>query len=115
MGGEGAASQGGKVRWPRNGRKEVMPQMASDAASNSPQPFFPHPLTEDQLLGQHFFGILHRARAEIVELRAELAERRHQEGGSPAPIGTQHPYRSPPRGHHTYGSPAYRTRIDLDP
>jgi hypothetical protein len=37
----------------------VTPQMTSDAASNGPQPFFPHPLTEDQLLGQHFFGILH--------------------------------------------------------
>jgi hypothetical protein len=58
---------------------------------------------------------LSRARAEIAELRAELAERRHQEGGSPAPVGTQHPYRSLPRGHHTYGSPACRTRIDLDP
>jgi hypothetical protein len=36
----------------------VTPQMTSDAASNDPQPFFPYPLTEDQLLGQHFFGIL---------------------------------------------------------
>jgi hypothetical protein len=35
-----------------------MPQMTSDAASNGPQPFFPHPLPEDQLLRQHFFGIL---------------------------------------------------------
>jgi hypothetical protein len=58
---------------------------------------------------------LSRARTEIAELRAEMVERRHQEGGSPAPIGTQHPYRSPPRGHHTYGSPACKTRIDLDP
>jgi hypothetical protein len=32
--------------------------MTSDAASNGPQPFFPYPLTKDQLLGQHFFGIL---------------------------------------------------------
>jgi hypothetical protein len=36
----------------------VTPQMTSDAASNDPQPFFSYPLTEDQLLGQHFFGIL---------------------------------------------------------
>jgi hypothetical protein len=36
----------------------VTPQMTSDASSNGPQPFFPYPLTEDQLLGQHFFGIL---------------------------------------------------------
>jgi hypothetical protein len=33
----------------------VTPQMTSDAASNGPQPFFSYPLTEDQLLGQHFF------------------------------------------------------------
>jgi hypothetical protein len=63
----------------------------------------------------HSLDELSRARTEIAELRAELAERRHQEGGSPAPVGTQHPYRSPPRGHHTYGSPACRTMIDLDP
>jgi hypothetical protein len=63
----------------------------------------------------HSLDELSRARTEIAELRAELAERRHQEGGSPAPVGTQHPYRSPPHGHHTYGSPACKTRIDLDP
>jgi hypothetical protein len=63
----------------------------------------------------HSLDELSKARTEISKLRAELAERRHQEGGSPAPVGTQHPYRSPPRGHHTYGSPACRTRIDLDP
>ena len=63
----------------------------------------------------HSLDELSRARTEIAELRAELAERHHQEGGSPAPVGTQHPYRSPPRGHHTYGSPACKTRIDLDP
>jgi hypothetical protein len=38
----------------------VTPQMTSDAASNGPQPFFPYPLTEDQLLGQYFFGILQK-------------------------------------------------------
>jgi hypothetical protein len=63
----------------------------------------------------HSLDELSRAQTEIAELRAELAERRHQEGGSPAPVGTQHPYRSPPHGHHTYGSPACKTRIDLDP
>ena len=63
----------------------------------------------------HSLDELSRARTEIAELRAELAERHHQEGGSPAPVGTQHPYRSPPRGHHTYGSPVCKTRIDLDP
>jgi hypothetical protein len=34
----------------------VTPQMTSDAVSNGPQAFSPHPLTEDQLLGQHFLG-----------------------------------------------------------
>jgi hypothetical protein len=31
----------------------------SDLASNGPQPFFPHPRTEDQPLATIFFGILH--------------------------------------------------------
>jgi hypothetical protein len=62
----------------------------------------------------HSLDELSKARTEIAELRAERAERRHQEGGSPAPIGTQHPYRSPPRGHHVYGAPDCRTKIDLD-
>jgi hypothetical protein len=39
----------------------VTPQMTSDAASNGPQPFFPYPLTEDQLLGQHFLGYYRQA------------------------------------------------------
>jgi hypothetical protein len=43
---------------------------------------------------------LGKAQAEIVELRAERVERCHQEDGSPAPIETQHPYRSLPRGNH---------------
>jgi hypothetical protein len=56
-----------------------------------------------------------RARAEIVELRTKRAERHHLEYGSPAPTGTQHPYRSPPCEHHAYGTLDYRTKIDLDP
>ena len=40
----------------------------SDLASNGPQPFFPYPLTEDQLLGQHFFGILHYGPRHILYL-----------------------------------------------
>ena len=62
----------------------------------------------------HALDELAKARAEIAELRAERAERRHQEDGSPAPIGTQHSYRSPPHGHHTYGTPDCRTRINLE-
>jgi hypothetical protein len=60
---------------------------------------------------------LGKARAEIAELhaeRAECAERYHQEDGSPAPIGIQHPYRSPPHGHYAYGTPDCRTHIDLE-
>jgi hypothetical protein len=53
---------------------------------------------------------LRRARAEIARLRAEHVEHRHLEDGSPAPIGTQHPYRSPQHGHQAYGNPDYRTR-----
>jgi hypothetical protein len=33
---------------------------------------------------------LDKARAEITELHAERAERRHQEDSSPTPVGTQH-------------------------
>ena len=44
----------------------------------------------------HALDELGKAQVEIVELHAEHAKRRHQKDGSPAPIGTQHPYRSPP-------------------
>jgi hypothetical protein len=63
----------------------------------------------------HALDELSRARAEIAQLRAERAERRHLEDGSLAPIGTQHPYRSPRRVHHAYGNPDCRTRINLEP
>jgi hypothetical protein len=58
---------------------------------------------------------LSRAHAEIAQLRAERAERHHLEDGSPAPVGTQHPYRSPRHGHYAYGNPDCRTRINLEP
>jgi hypothetical protein len=58
---------------------------------------------------------LSRARAEITQLRAERAERRHLEDGSFAPVGTQHPYHSPRRGHQAYGNPDCRTKINLEP
>jgi hypothetical protein len=45
----------------------------------------------------HALNELGEARAEIAKLCAEHAERHHQEDGSSAPVGTQHPYRSPPR------------------
>jgi hypothetical protein len=63
----------------------------------------------------HAFDELSRARVEIAQLRAERAEHRHLEDGSPAPVGTQHPYRSPERGNHAYGNPDYRTKINLEP
>jgi hypothetical protein len=63
----------------------------------------------------HALDELSRARAEIAQLRAERAEHRHLEDGSPALVGTQHPYRSPQRGYHAYGNPDYRTKINLEP
>jgi hypothetical protein len=58
---------------------------------------------------------LSRARVEIAQLRAKRAEHRHLEDGSLAPVETQHPYHSPQRGHHAYGNPDYRTKINLEP
>jgi hypothetical protein len=47
----------------------------------------------------HALDELSRARVEIAQLRAERAEHHHLEDSSPAPVGTQHPYHSPRRGH----------------
>ena len=63
----------------------------------------------------HALDELSRARAEIALLRVECAERRHLDGGSPAPVGTQHPYRSPRRGRQSYGNPDCKTKINLEP
>jgi hypothetical protein len=63
----------------------------------------------------HALDELSRARAEIAQLRAERAKHRHLEDGSPAPVETQHPYHSPQRGHHAYGNPNCRTKINLEP
>jgi hypothetical protein len=63
----------------------------------------------------HALDELSRARVEIAQLWAERAERHHLKDGSPAPIGTQHPYRSPQRGYHAYGNPDCKTRINLEP
>jgi hypothetical protein len=63
----------------------------------------------------HALDEMSRARAEIAQLWAERADHRHLEDGSPAPVGTQHPYRSPQRGHHAYGNPDYKTKINLEP
>jgi hypothetical protein len=63
----------------------------------------------------HALDELSRAHAEIALLRDERVERRHLDDGSPAPFGTQHPYRSPRRGHQSYGNPDYKTKINLEP
>jgi hypothetical protein len=58
---------------------------------------------------------LGKVRAEVAELRAKCAVRHYLDGGSPAPVGIHHPYRSAPRGRFDYGTLDCRTRIDLDP
>jgi hypothetical protein len=63
----------------------------------------------------HALDELSRARAEIAQLRAKRVERRQLTDGSPTPIRTQHPYRSPQCGHHVYDNPDCRTRINLGP
>jgi hypothetical protein len=63
----------------------------------------------------HALDELGKVRAEVAELRAECAAHHYLDGGSPAPIKIQHPYRSLPHGRFDYGTPDCRTRIDLDP
>ena len=63
----------------------------------------------------HALDELGKVWAVVAELRAECAARHYLDGGSPAPVGIQHPYRSLPRGRFDYGTPDCRTRIDLDP
>jgi hypothetical protein len=63
----------------------------------------------------HALDELSRARAKIAQLRAERVERRHLDDGSPAPVGTQHPYRSSRHGHQSYGNPDCKTKINLEP
>jgi hypothetical protein len=63
----------------------------------------------------HTLDELGKVQAEVAELRAECTAHHYLDGGSPAPVGIQHPYRSPPHGRFDYGTPDSRTRIDLDP
>jgi hypothetical protein len=63
----------------------------------------------------HALDELGKVRAEVVELCVECVAHHYLDGGSPALIGIQHPYHSPPRGRFDYGTLDCRTRIDLDP
>jgi hypothetical protein len=63
----------------------------------------------------HALDELGKVSAEVAELRVEHAACHYQDGGSLAPVGNQHPYRSPPRGRFDYGTPDCRTQIDLGP
>jgi hypothetical protein len=63
----------------------------------------------------HALDVLGKVRAEVAELRAECVACHYLDGGSPAPVGIQHPYCSPPRGRFDYGTLDCRTWIDLDP
>jgi hypothetical protein len=63
----------------------------------------------------HTLDELGKVQVEVAELHAECATRHYLDGGSPAPIGIQHPYCSPPYGRFDYGTPDCRTRIDVDP
>jgi hypothetical protein len=63
----------------------------------------------------HALDELGKVRAEVAELCAECATHHYHDGGSPAPVGIQHPYHSPPHGRFDYCTPDCRTRIDLDP
>jgi hypothetical protein len=63
----------------------------------------------------HALDELGKVRVKVAGLRDECAAHHYLDGGSPAPVGIQHPYRSPPRGRFDYGTPDCRTRIDLDP
>jgi hypothetical protein len=44
----------------------------------------------------HALDELGKVRAEVAELRAECATRHYLDGGPPAPVRIQHPYRSSP-------------------
>jgi hypothetical protein len=56
----------------------------------------------------HALDELGKVQAEVAELRAERAARHYQDGGSPAPVGIQHPYHSPPCGRFDYVNPDSR-------
>jgi hypothetical protein len=63
----------------------------------------------------HALDELGKVQVEVAELHAECAACHYLDGGSPAPVGIQHPYRSPPHGRFDYDTLDCRTQIDLNP
>jgi hypothetical protein len=63
----------------------------------------------------HALDELGKVRVEVAELHAECVAHHYLDGGSPAPVEIQHPYRSPHHGRFEYGTLDCRTQIDLDP
>jgi hypothetical protein len=59
----------------------------------------------------HALDELGKVQTEVAELRAGCVARYYLDGGSPAPVGIQHTYRSPPRGRFDYGTPDCRTQM----
>jgi hypothetical protein len=57
----------------------------------------------------HALDELGKVQAEVAELHAKCVACHYLDGGSPAPVGIQHPYRSPPRGRFEYGNCDCRT------
>jgi hypothetical protein len=63
----------------------------------------------------HALDELGKVWADVAELHAKCVTHHYLDGGSPAPVGIQHPYRSPPRGRFDYRTLDCRTHMDLDP
>jgi hypothetical protein len=57
----------------------------------------------------HALDELGKVRAEVAELCAERVAGHYLDGGSPAPVEIQHPYRSLSCGRFDYGTPDCRT------
>jgi hypothetical protein len=57
----------------------------------------------------HALDELGKVWAEVAKLRAERAVCHYQDGGPPAPVGIQHPYRLSPRGRFDYDTPDCKT------
>jgi hypothetical protein len=56
----------------------------------------------------HALDELGKVRTKVAELREDCVAHHYLDGGSPAPVGIQHPYHSQPCGRFDYGTPDYR-------